>query len=187
MPLWLTNSADIFFPHSSLLPGEGTLRMREEKEEEEKGRGTWKHAAFHVATTIATPAAYAPLPFALASLGWPLGSHFSYFYLLSMLFHSNYCQGMFCSTKDCKWRYMHNCFAYTDFGLLLLTYIFDCSKYSIFKCINRMNIGTPEMLTMKINKSVWVLKFNSNLLNVYICSLTIIRLSQSTRFLQENM
>ncbi|XP_010274178.1 PREDICTED: GABA transporter 1-like [Nelumbo nucifera] len=37
------------------------------------GRGTWKHGAFHVATTIATPAAYAPLPFALASLGWPLG------------------------------------------------------------------------------------------------------------------
>ncbi|KAL2323483.1 hypothetical protein Fmac_027862 [Flemingia macrophylla] len=36
-------------------------------------KGTWKHAAFHVATTIATPAAYAPLPFALASLGWPLG------------------------------------------------------------------------------------------------------------------
>lgn len=39
----------------------------------EGGKGTWKHAAFHVATTIATPAAYAPLPFALASLGWPLG------------------------------------------------------------------------------------------------------------------
>ncbi|XP_039118900.1 GABA transporter 1-like [Dioscorea cayenensis subsp. rotundata] len=38
-----------------------------------QGRGTWKHAAFHVATTIATPAAYAPLPSALASLGWPLG------------------------------------------------------------------------------------------------------------------
>ena len=37
------------------------------------GKGTWKHAAFHVATTIATPAAYAPLPFALASLGWLLG------------------------------------------------------------------------------------------------------------------
>lgn len=37
------------------------------------GRGTWRHAAFHVATTIATPAAYAPLPFAVASLGWPLG------------------------------------------------------------------------------------------------------------------
>ncbi|KAJ4967895.1 hypothetical protein NE237_014596 [Protea cynaroides] len=36
-------------------------------------RGTWKEAAFHVATTIATPAAYAPLPFAIASLGWPLG------------------------------------------------------------------------------------------------------------------
>lgn len=36
-------------------------------------KGTWRHAAFHVATTIATPAAYAPLPFALASLGWPLG------------------------------------------------------------------------------------------------------------------
>lgn len=42
-------------------------------EEEVSGKGTWKHAAFHVATTIATPAAYAPLPFALASLGWPLG------------------------------------------------------------------------------------------------------------------
>ncbi|KAL9258483.1 GABA transporter 1-like protein [Drosera capensis] len=36
-------------------------------------KGSWKHAAFHVATTIATPAAYAPLPFALASLGWSLG------------------------------------------------------------------------------------------------------------------
>ncbi|PNX91266.1 hypothetical protein L195_g047396, partial [Trifolium pratense] len=47
----------------------------EEKDREEEGvsdKGTWKHAAFHVATTIATPAAYAPLPFALASLGWPL-------------------------------------------------------------------------------------------------------------------
>ncbi|KAJ4851536.1 hypothetical protein Tsubulata_942888 [Turnera subulata] len=42
-------------------------------EEEQKGKGTWKHAAFHIATTIATPAAYAPLPFALASLGWSLG------------------------------------------------------------------------------------------------------------------
>ncbi|XP_071721725.1 GABA transporter 1-like [Rutidosis leptorrhynchoides] len=37
------------------------------------GKGSWKHAAFHVATTIATPAAYAPLPFAISSLGWPLG------------------------------------------------------------------------------------------------------------------
>jgi hypothetical protein len=44
-----------------------------EKDEEVSGKGTWKHAAFHIATTIATPAAYAPLPFALASLGWPLG------------------------------------------------------------------------------------------------------------------
>ncbi|KAJ7977299.1 GABA transporter 1-like [Quillaja saponaria] len=42
-------------------------------EAEAVGRGTWKHAAFHLATTIATPAAYAPLPFALASLGWTLG------------------------------------------------------------------------------------------------------------------
>lgn len=47
--------------------------QKEEEEEEKHGKGTWKHAAFHVATTIATPAAYAPLPFALASLGWPLG------------------------------------------------------------------------------------------------------------------
>ncbi|KAJ7539878.1 hypothetical protein O6H91_11G113100 [Diphasiastrum complanatum] len=37
------------------------------------GKGTLSHAAFHVATTIATPAAYAPLPFAIASLGWPAG------------------------------------------------------------------------------------------------------------------
>ncbi|KAK3153704.1 hypothetical protein QOZ80_2BG0180040 [Eleusine coracana subsp. coracana] len=41
---------------------------------EKEARGTWLHAAFHVATTIATPAAYAPLPFAVASLGWPLAS-----------------------------------------------------------------------------------------------------------------
>ncbi|CAA0828044.1 GABA transporter 1 [Striga hermonthica] len=39
-----------------------------------EAQGTWRHAAFHVATTIATPAAYAPLPFAVASLGWPLGA-----------------------------------------------------------------------------------------------------------------
>ncbi|XAR58604.1 hypothetical protein NMG60_11014073 [Bertholletia excelsa] len=39
-----------------------------------EARGTWKHAAFHVATTIATPAAYAPLPFAVASLGWAFGA-----------------------------------------------------------------------------------------------------------------
>lgn len=48
--------------------------LEEEEEEAKHGKGTWKHAAFHVATTIATPAAYAPLPFALASLGWPLGN-----------------------------------------------------------------------------------------------------------------
>lgn len=36
-------------------------------------KGSWMHAAFHVATTIATPAAYAPLPSAIASLGWPGG------------------------------------------------------------------------------------------------------------------
>lgn len=45
-----------------------------EEEAAKQGKGTWKHAAFHMATTIATPAAYAPLPFALASLGWPLGN-----------------------------------------------------------------------------------------------------------------
>ncbi|KAK7345817.1 hypothetical protein VNO77_16429 [Canavalia gladiata] len=47
--------------------------VEREAEEAVSGKGSWKHAAFHVATTIATPAAYAPLPFALASLGWPLG------------------------------------------------------------------------------------------------------------------
>lgn len=51
----------------------GRREAEEEEEEGVSGKGTWKHAAFHVATTIATPAAYAPLPFALASLGWPLG------------------------------------------------------------------------------------------------------------------
>ncbi|KAK4766062.1 hypothetical protein SAY87_007704 [Trapa incisa] len=52
-------------------------QKKEEKEEDADGdgggRGTWKHGAFHVATTIATPAAYAPLPFAVASLGWSFG------------------------------------------------------------------------------------------------------------------
>lgn len=63
----------------STTAAEQEARNIEDGEEEEgdgggdSGRGTWKHAAFHVATTIATPAAYAPLPFALASLGWPLG------------------------------------------------------------------------------------------------------------------
>jgi amino acid permease len=37
------------------------------------GRGTWRHAGFHLATTIATPAAFAPLPSAVAALGWPAG------------------------------------------------------------------------------------------------------------------
>jgi len=59
----------------------GAPEDQAEADVEETGRGTWRHAAFHVATTIATPAAYAPLPFAVASLGWPLGeqSGFSVF------------------------------------------------------------------------------------------------------------
>ncbi|KAM3688808.1 hypothetical protein ACJW31_10G179100 [Castanea mollissima] len=59
--------------HSDNIPSTPPAAAEKQEEEEEEGRGTWKHAAFHVATTIATPAAYAPLPFALASLGWPLG------------------------------------------------------------------------------------------------------------------
>ncbi|XP_059660404.1 GABA transporter 1-like [Cornus florida] len=47
--------------------------VNDEEKEAAVAKGTWKHAAFHVATTIATPAAYAPLPFAVASLGWYLG------------------------------------------------------------------------------------------------------------------
>ena len=49
------------------------LQPQQQQQEGKRRQGTWKHAAFHVATTIATPAAYAPLPFALASLGWPFG------------------------------------------------------------------------------------------------------------------
>eukprot|EP00775_Hariotina_reticulata_P009422 gene9422-9588_t len=37
------------------------------------GKGEWYHAAYHLATTIATPAAYAPLPWAFAMLTWPGG------------------------------------------------------------------------------------------------------------------
>lgn len=33
-------------------------------------RGSWRNGAYHLATTIATPAAFAPLPFAVAALGW---------------------------------------------------------------------------------------------------------------------
>ena len=32
--------------------------------------GTWYEAGYHMATTIATPAAYSPIPFAFASLTW---------------------------------------------------------------------------------------------------------------------
>nr|GMD22231.1 GABA transporter 1-like [Ipomoea batatas] len=49
------------------------VHEQNQTDNENEGKGSWKHAAFHVATTIATPAAYAPLPFAVASLGWPLG------------------------------------------------------------------------------------------------------------------
>lgn len=35
--------------------------------------GKWYHAGYHLATTIATPAAYAFLPFAFAALGWGPG------------------------------------------------------------------------------------------------------------------
>lgn len=78
-------------PPVSGLPPSPTAAAGEKHGEEEvkeagevDGRGTWKHAAFHVATTIATPAAYAPLPFALASLGWPLGK----FYLIPLFITS---------------------------------------------------------------------------------------------------
>lgn len=78
-------------PLESSLPPSPTAATAEKRGEdsveeagEVDGRGTWKHAAFHVATTIATPAAYAPLPFALASLGWPLGQ----FYLIPLFIPS---------------------------------------------------------------------------------------------------
>ena len=48
------------------------MEMEMELKTESRG-GKWAHAAFHIATTIATPAAYSPLPFALASLGWTTG------------------------------------------------------------------------------------------------------------------
>ena len=35
--------------------------------------GTWYHAGYHIATTIATPAAFAPLPWAFSRLGWTGG------------------------------------------------------------------------------------------------------------------
>nr|XP_043622510.1 GABA transporter 1-like isoform X2 [Erigeron canadensis] len=50
-----------------------TVTVDNDSSVESTGTGSWKHAAFHVATTIATPAAYAPLPFAVSSLGWPFG------------------------------------------------------------------------------------------------------------------
>lgn len=63
--------------------------------EEDEARGTWRHAAFHVATTIATPAAYAPLPFAVASLGWPLGNYSQFDDVLINFFNCDFkCSGM---------------------------------------------------------------------------------------------
>lgn len=66
----------------------GSPEIEVEEEQEEEGKGTWKHAAFHVATTIATPAAYAPLPFALASLAWPLGK-FPFFSFAFVVYSTN--------------------------------------------------------------------------------------------------
>lgn len=40
---------------------------------EDIGKGTWYEAGYHLCTTIATPAAYAPLAFAIASLTWTGG------------------------------------------------------------------------------------------------------------------
>lgn len=37
------------------------------------GAGSWLHAACHLITAVASPAALAPLPFAIATLGWPAG------------------------------------------------------------------------------------------------------------------
>lgn len=39
-----------------------------------EGKGSWQVSAFHLATTIATPAAFAPLPYAMSQLGWPGGT-----------------------------------------------------------------------------------------------------------------
>lgn len=44
----------------------------------DEGKGT--HAAFHEATTIATPAAFGHLPFNLTSLSWPFGTCVLFYY-----------------------------------------------------------------------------------------------------------
>ncbi|KAK8717991.1 hypothetical protein V6N13_045241 [Hibiscus sabdariffa] len=71
---WTTtqSKSDVHVEDEEIQAGVGREDVKDH-EHEVSGTGTWKHAAFHVATTIATPAAYAPLPFAIASLGWPLG------------------------------------------------------------------------------------------------------------------
>ena len=61
---------------------ETEMEMGLELKTESRG-GKWAHAAFHIATTIATPAAYSPLPFALASLGWTTGRSYLLTYLLN--------------------------------------------------------------------------------------------------------
>jgi len=61
-----------------------------------EGRGTWPISAFHLATTIATPAAFAPLPYAMSQLGWPGGTftcHPSLHVLLIVLKDSQACTG----------------------------------------------------------------------------------------------
>jgi len=52
---------------------EGTTDYPGSPEKRVEGRGTWPVSAFHLATTIATPAAFAPLPYAMSQLGWPGG------------------------------------------------------------------------------------------------------------------
>ncbi|PRW20662.1 GABA transporter 1-like [Chlorella sorokiniana] len=78
----LVKGGDASFKAGSLTESfEGTDVERETSREfqgkesfrSDVGAGTWLHAGYHLATTIATPAAYAYLPFAFAGLSWGPG------------------------------------------------------------------------------------------------------------------
>ncbi|KAI3690620.1 hypothetical protein L2E82_48757 [Cichorium intybus] len=89
------------------------------------GRGSWKDAGFHLAATIATPATYAPLPFVVSSLGWPLGTVFDVYKLclkyllvvnLDWIYADKIFNGVFLKVNKATLNMLHRMEPYVTYG-----------------------------------------------------------------------